>query len=124
MIAGSFHDSIYIYISYRHRALTFTSSTPSISRKRNEMSASFSHFFKHLSCTLSHRRLIHPSPSPLTLFLTSHRVKDPSPCIPRSMTAKLSTSSCPPTTTESFTSSYLSVHIRCPKEVAVSFLSL
>ncbi|GLT72156.1 hypothetical protein SLA2020_441120 [Shorea laevis] len=82
------------------------------------MSASFSHFFKHLSCTFSHRRLIHPSPSPLTLFLTSHRVKDPSPCIPRSMTAKLSTSSCPPTTTESFTSSYLSVHIRCPKEVA------
>ncbi|XP_059444750.1 uncharacterized protein LOC132176530 [Corylus avellana] len=82
------------------------------------MSASFSHFFKRLSYTLPRRRLIHPSPSPLTLFLATDRVKEPSSCIPRSLTAKLSTSSCTPTKTESFTSSYLSVHIRCPKEVA------
>ena len=97
-----------------------------------KMSAPLTHFFKHLSYTLLRRRsrLLHPPYSHLTLFLTtSYKAKDPSPWTPSSNTAKLSSSSsssCIPTKAEeSFTyPSYLSVHICCRKDVAVSFFSL
>ncbi|XP_035543798.1 ribosomal protein L11 methyltransferase isoform X2 [Juglans regia] len=82
------------------------------------MPASVCILFKHLSYTVSRRCLIHASRSPLTLFLTSHKARDRSPWASRSITAKLSTSSSTPTNTESFTSPYLSVHIRCPKDAA------
>ncbi|KAG2681930.1 hypothetical protein I3760_11G166200 [Carya illinoinensis] len=82
------------------------------------MPASLCILFKHLSYTVSRRCLIHPSPSPLTLFLTSHKARDCSPWDPRSITAKLSTSSSTPTNTESLASPFLSVHIRCPKDAA------
>lgn len=96
-----------------------------------KMSAPLTHFFKHLSYTLLRRRsrlLLHPPYSPLTLFLTtSYKAKDPSPSS-NTANAKLSSSSasCIPTKAEeSFTyPSYLSVHIRCRKDVAVSFFSL
>ncbi|KAL4619708.1 hypothetical protein ACB092_06G099500 [Castanea dentata] len=90
-----------------------------------KMSAPLTHFFKHLSYTLLRRRsslLLHPPYSPLTLFLTtSYKAKDPSPSS-NTANAKLSSSSasCVPTKAEeSFTyPSYLSVHIRCRKDVA------
>ncbi|XP_040986231.1 ribosomal protein L11 methyltransferase isoform X2 [Juglans microcarpa x Juglans regia] len=87
-------------------------------RKKHRMPASVCILFKHLSYIVSRRCLIHASRSPLTLLLTSHKARDRSPWASRSITAKLSTSSSTPTNTESFTSPYLSVHIRCPKDAA------
>lgn len=92
--------------------------------RKHRMPASLCILFKHVSYTISRRCLIHPSPSPLTLFLARHKARDRSPWASRSITAKLSTSSSTRTSTESFTSPYLSVRIRCPKDAAVSFFLL